>query len=71
MAMKLVERPNPDWPLSRLIEGFYLTPLDTDFMKEAAALRALGREWPMVMQKRLDSGVVEDWNRRLYGPLRE
>jgi len=69
MPMELVERPQPDWSLARLIRGFYGTPLDTGFLEEAKALDRLGTEWRRAMEARLASSTVERWQGRLYGPL--
>jgi len=62
-------RPHPDWPLSRIITGFYGAPLDRDFLTALTELTVLGREWRDLAQKRLDTGAVEDWDGRLYGPF--
>ncbi|NBC29612.1 MAG: MOSC domain-containing protein, partial [Spirochaetes bacterium] len=70
MAIELLERPCPQWPLQRLVRAFYATPLDGGFLREAKELELLGREWRAAMQKRLSSGLVEKWEGRLYGPLR-
>jgi len=70
MAMELTERPSPEWTLARLIRGFYATPLDESFLREAIDVDRLGAEWRTAMERRLERGAVERWEGRLYGPLR-
>lgn len=65
-GIALLERPYPEWPVTRLVHGFYGTPLDRRFMEEALAIPVLGQELREVMKQRLVTGVVEDWNDRLY-----
>jgi MOSC domain-containing protein YiiM len=62
-----VERPHPDWPLARLLRIFYRDPLDRDGLAALAALAVLARGWRDLAVKRLESGQVEDWRRRLEG----
>jgi MOSC domain-containing protein YiiM len=69
-TIELAERRAPDWPLARLVRGFYETPLDTDFLKTAAQSDLLSEEWRTVIGERLSTGAVEDWLVRLYGPLK-
>lgn len=66
-TLVLEERPHPDWPLARLIGGFYGTPLDSAFLNALAALPALSDEFRDTIAERLRTGRVEDWSRRLYG----
>lgn len=68
-CFRLMERPNPDWTLARLLRCFYETPLDRGALKEASALKALSPSWKNVLQKRLETGCVEDWSRRLQGQV--
>ena len=68
-TMELIERPTPNWTLARLITAFYSTPLEPAFLEAAARLPALQGEWRAVIESRLSTGVVEDWNERMYGDL--
>ncbi|WP_341892129.1 MOSC domain-containing protein [Variovorax sp. YR752] len=64
-----VERPHPEWPLSRLIA--LLFSRDARFVPEweqAAALPALAERWRATFRKRLEAGRVEDWEPRLRAP---
>lgn len=69
MEMELVARPHPDWSLKRLMEGFYGTPEEEEFLREALTVESLGSEWRSAMERRLSTKGVEEWQRRLYGPF--
>lgn len=62
----LVERPHPDWPLSRVIEVLYQRTLDPQLLRALARLR-LPTSWQTLVQHRLEHHAVEDWNRRITG----
>jgi MOSC domain-containing protein YiiM len=62
-----LERPHPDWPLARLLRIFYRDTLDRDGLAALAALAVLAPGWRDIAAKRLESGRVEDWRRRLEG----
>jgi hypothetical protein len=62
-----LERPHPDWPLARVLRIFYRDTLDRDGLAALAALAVLAPGWRDIAAKRLESGRVEDWRRRLEG----
>ncbi|WP_435100449.1 MOSC domain-containing protein [Arhodomonas sp. AD133] len=66
-TLRLVERPHPRWPLARLIRVLYRDRHDRAALAEMADLPALCESWRAIARKRLDSGRVEDWSRRLTG----
>jgi len=66
-AIELVERPHPEWPLSRLMAMLYLKGLDRDLLTRARAL-PLVPSWQRLIDRRLAEGNVEDWSARLEGP---
>lgn len=66
-AIELVERPLAEWSLARILAGFYGTPDDRAFLESLAALRELSGEFRGVVERRLETGRVESWTRRLYG----
>ena len=68
-TIELIERTTPDWTLARLISGFYGTPLDATFLQAAAQSGVLSKEWRTAVEQRLSTGVVEDWDERLYGDM--
>ena len=65
--LTLVERPHPDWPLSRLLHHVYVDRLDGAALAAIAALPELSENWRALAARRLASGAVEDWSRRLNG----
>jgi len=62
-----VERPLPDWSLSRLNELLYLRTLDLDALAQMAEMRELAPSWRELAARRLARGAVEDWSTRLVG----
>lgn len=66
-ALVLVDRPLPGWPLKRLLATLYADMLNRDELAAMAALPALPDNWRRLAMRRLESGRVEDWNKRLTG----
>lgn len=63
----LVERPHPAWTLARALETLYVRVLDRDALAGMAALPQLAESWRRLAIRRLESGTVEDWKKRLEG----
>lgn len=61
-------RPFPRWPLPRVLEVLYQRPLDQAALRELRGL-PLVPSWRDLVERRLELGQVEDWNKRLYGVL--
>lgn len=66
-ALQLVARPRPDWPLVRLNRLLYVDRLNRALLTEMAALPELAENWRSLAMRRIASGKVESWTRRLYG----
>jgi MOSC domain-containing protein YiiM len=66
-ALVLVARPHPQWPLTRLLDLLYRPELDATALRAALAL-PLPASWQRLLQRRIDSGTLEDWAPRLEGP---
>jgi MOSC domain-containing protein YiiM len=66
-ALALIERPCPDWPLSRLSTLLYHDKSNYEGLAGMAALPQLAESWRGLAQRRLESGRVENWSARLYG----
>jgi MOSC domain-containing protein YiiM len=66
-ALVLIDRPLPDWPLKRLLATLYADMLNRDELAAMVALPALPPGWRRLAARRLESGRVEDWARRLTG----
>lgn len=66
--LKLVERPRPDWPLTRLTILLYR---DKDRYEELAAMAAipeLADGWRTLAARRIETRATESWTSRLNGP---
>lgn len=66
-ALVLVARPHPQWPLARLLDLLYRPELDAAALRAALAL-PLPASWQRLLQRRIDTGTLEDWAPRLEGP---
>lgn len=66
-ALELIERPQPDWPLTRLIDLLYHRTLAYDELAIVAEMPELASNWRAMAQKRIANRVVESWDRRLEG----
>ena len=63
--LTLVERPCPDWPLSRLWQVLNQSPIDREALAEVAALEVLAPGWRETARKRLGNGEGESLQQRL------
>lgn len=69
---ELIGRPCPDWPLRRLIAALF--PADPQApglaqeWQDAAAIEALTANWRAAFARRVQTGALEDWSRRLHEP---
>ncbi|MBY6261167.1 MOSC domain-containing protein [Azospirillum sp. 412522] len=61
----LIERPLPDWPLSRILRALYHDTGDVRTLAGIAALEPLAAGWRTLARRRVESGRVEDWTERL------
>lgn len=64
-AVELVQRPQPDWSMQRLIAVLFSTRMLSDAWREAAQLPQLSSNWRTTFARRVQLGQVEDWSRRL------
>ena len=65
--LELVDRIAPDWTLHRLWHALYVDRLNKGELQGIAALGVLAEGWRKYAVRRLDSGRVEDWAKRLDG----
>lgn len=63
----LVDRPQPEWPLARLLHLLYVDTRNRDALNDATAIPELADGWRTLFRRRLENGVVEGWERRLNG----
>jgi MOSC domain-containing protein YiiM len=66
-ALKLMERTNEYWTINRVWHHFYVDTINADALQQIAELPALAQGWRDHAAKRLATGIVEDWSRRLDG----
>ncbi len=65
----LADRPNPDWPLARILDVLYRDTMNREALAGIAALSDLAESWRALARRRLDRGAVEDWEPRLSTPV--
>lgn len=65
-TLELVERRHADWSLRRLSAVLFDKHIDADTLRECLTL-PLAPNWRRTLERRLESGAVEDWNPRLQG----
>lgn len=68
-GMLLADRPHPDWSLARILAALFLTPLEPSELSGVAQLPALSPGMRELAARRLSSGQVESWQRRLTIPV--
>jgi MOSC domain-containing protein YiiM len=66
--MKLVERPHPDWSVSRATKIRYRMPEDRKLAEELANIESLGESWTTKLADRAETGTQPDSTPRVYGP---
>jgi len=64
-TLMLEQRPNPEWPLSRVLTLLYDTPLEHHALAAMAELTQLSPNLRQLARKRLETGQIEDWKMRL------
>lgn len=67
-ALTPLERPLPHWPLTRLWRLLYVDTADRQGLEEMAHLPRMPESWRRLAVRRLETGRVEDWSKRLEGP---
>ena len=65
--LALEDRIAPEWTLRRLWHALYVDRMNLAELRGIAALDVLAEGWRKYAIRRLDSGRVEDWNKRLEG----
>lgn len=65
---RLIARPHPDWPLSRVSHLLYHDRLNREALAGLAALPDLPENWRKLAEARLASNRTEDWSRRIETP---
>lgn len=65
--LTLEDRPNPAWPLTRVLRIIVDRTLDRAVLEAMANLPQLAESWRRLAQRRLEHAAVEDWDPRLSG----
>ncbi|KZW03648.1 PK beta-barrel-protein domain-containing protein-like protein [Exidia glandulosa HHB12029] len=66
-TIRLLERPCPEWTVARVMFYLFLEKNNAPMMTQIVALPALGTEIRDRFQERLDKGMAEDQDGRMYG----
>jgi MOSC domain-containing protein YiiM len=66
--LELLERPQPEWPMSRLISALFSSAGLMEEWRQAAQIEQLTANWRTTFSRRVQSGQLEDWSRRLQEP---
>ncbi|MFO1124485.1 MAG: MOSC domain-containing protein [Methylocystis sp.] len=64
-SLQLIERMRPEWPIARLFALLYTRTRAFDELAEMAALPELAPNWRDLARRRIETGRVENWARRL------
>jgi MOSC domain-containing protein YiiM/ferredoxin-NADP reductase len=65
--ISLLERPLPEWTIARVMYYLFIETDNVERMKEIVQIPQLGWDIKGKFQKRLDMGVTEDMNGRMFG----
>lgn len=66
-SLTLTERLAPSWTIQRLWYVLYVDTLDRESLSEMVASAYLPERWRGLAERRLRTGAVEDWAKRLEG----
>ena len=69
-VLELLDRPAGNWSLARVLHALYGDPLNGDELAGLTELPLLCESWRALARRRIETGVVEDWSRRLDTPER-
>lgn len=61
----LEQRPHPEWSVARIAHVFYHDCLNREALEALSQLEELAESWRILIQRRLATKSVEDWERRL------
>lgn len=64
-VLDVIERPEPTWPLARVLRALFDRSAGADEWEAATAVPTLSENWRTTFAKRLTHGRVEDWSSRL------
>lgn len=67
-SFELIARPHPEWSIAGVQRVLYHDCLEQDSLGALSELAALAPGWRALAVRRLATGAVEDWTRRLDTP---
>lgn len=67
-TIERLARPHAQWSVERLLRVFYVDRDDVQALENMAQLDTLSPSWRKTAAKRLESGEVESWSKRLDTP---
>lgn len=65
--LKLIDRIAPEWTLQRIWHVLYIDRMNLSELSAIAKLDVLADGWRRHAARRVESGMVEDWTKRLEG----
>jgi MOSC domain-containing protein YiiM len=65
MPIRLMDRPYPEWTVTRANHIMHGSGGDHEAMRKLAACPALSRSWQATLEKRLETGFVSSAARRI------
>lgn len=68
-TIERLARPHAQWSIERLLRALYVDRDDRQALEGMAQLDTLSPSWRKTATKRLESGEVESWTKRLDGPV--
>ena len=66
-CLSLLSRDHPDLTVKEVAWQFFNDPLNRRFLQRLMECSTLSESWKIKAKQRLASGMVEDWNKRLFG----
>lgn len=64
-TLHLLERPQPSWPLTRIISLLYCQTENYDELEELSLVAELTESWKKLAERRVAKRKIEDWTPRL------
>ncbi|KAF0162861.1 MAG: hypothetical protein FD157_3635 [Rhodocyclaceae bacterium] len=63
--LEILNRPHPEWTLTRILRTVYQLPSDPETLAGMVELELLTPSWRELAARRLRTGEIESWSRRL------
>ncbi len=67
-TIERLARPHGQWSVERLLRVLYVDRDDRQALESMTQLDTLSPSWRKTATKRLESGEIESWSKRLDGP---